>query len=262
MKSYLRLVWVFLRVGVLNEIQYRVNFFVQILQTLIALATGLVVLSLVFEYADSLNGWSQPELLVVMGVHFLIGGVVKMFIQPNMMRLMDEIGQGTLDYTLTKPENAQLLVSVRELQFWQIVDVLTGLVVLGWGLVSLQANMTAVNMASFLLMLFLGITLMYSFWLMIATVTFWVIRVGNIVLIWQSLYQAGRWPVSIYPGWLQLVLTFLVPVAFAVTIPAETFTGRSSLGLMGFAVGLTAVLFFVANRVWRWGLSNYSGASA
>lgn len=262
MKSYLRLVWVFLRVGVLNEIQYRVNFFVQILQTLIALATGLVVLSLVFEYADSLNGWSQPELLVVMGVHFLIGGVVKMFIQPNMMRLMDEIGQGTLDYTLTKPENAQLLVSVRELQFWQIVDVLTGLVVLGWGLVSLQASMTAVNMASFLLMLFLGITLMYSFWLMIATVTFWVIRVGNIVLIWQSLYQAGRWPVSIYPGWLQLVLTFLVPVAFAVTIPAETFTGRSSLGLMGFAVGLTAVLFFVANRVWRWGLSNYSGASA
>lgn len=262
MKSYLRLVWVFLRVGVLNEIQYRVNFFVQILQTLIALATGLVVLSLVFEYADSLNGWSQPELLVVMGVHFLIGGVVKMFIQPNMMRLMDEIGQGTLDYTLTKPENAQLLVSVRELQFWQIVDVLTGLVVLGWGLVSLQASMTAVNMASFLLMLFLGITLMYSFWLMIATVTFWVIRVGNIVLIWQSLYQAGRWPVSIYPGWLRLVLTFLVPVAFAVTIPAETFTGRSSLGLMGFAVGLTAVLFFVANRVWRWGLSNYSGASA
>ncbi len=262
MKSYLRLVWVFLRVGVLNEIQYRVNFFVQILQTLIALATGLVVLSLVFEYADSLNGWSQPELLVVMGVHFLIGGVVKMFIQPNMMRLMDEIGQGTLDYTLTKPENAQLLVSVRELQFWQIVDVLTGLVVLGWGLVSLQASMTAVNMASFLLMLFLGITLMYSFWLMIATVTFWVIRVGNIVLIWQSLYQAGRWPVSIYPGWLQLVLTFLVPVAFAVTIPAETFTGRSSLGLMGFAVGLTAVLFFIANRVWRWGLSNYSGASA
>lgn len=262
MKSYLRLVWVFLRVGVLNEIQYRVNFFVQILQTLIALATGLVVLSLVFEYADSLNGWSQPELLVVMGVHFLIGGVVKMFIQPNMMRLMDEIGQGTLDYTLTKPENAQLLVSVRELQFWQIVDVLTGLVVLGWGLVSLQASMTAVNMASFLLMLFLGITLMYSFWLMIATVTFWVIRVGNIVLIWQSLYQAGRWPVSIYPGWLRLVLTFLVPVAFAVTIPAETFTGRSSLGLIGFAVGLTAVLFFVANRVWRWGLSNYSGASA
>ncbi len=262
MRSYFRLLWVFLRVGVLNEIQYRVNFFVQILQTLIALATGLIVLSLVFEYADSLNGWSQPELLVVMGVHFLIGGVVKMFIQPNMMRLMDEIGQGTLDYALTKPENAQLLVSVRELQFWQIVDVITGFVVLGWGLYSAQARMTASDAISFLLMLFLGITLMYSFWLMIATVTFWVIHIGNIVLIWQSLYQAGRWPVTIYPGWLRLILTFLVPVAFAVTIPAETLTGRSSLGLMGFALGLTAVLFFIANRIWRWGLSNYSGASA
>ena len=58
-------------------------------------------------------------------------------------------------------------------------------------------------------MLFLGVMLMYSFWLMIATSTFWVIRVGNIVVIWQSLYQAGRWPVSIYPTWLRQILTFI-----------------------------------------------------
>ena len=120
MKSYFRLLKVFLRVGILNEVQYRVNFFVQILQTMIALGTGLVVLNLVFEYTTSLNGWSESELLVVMGVHILIGGIIKMIIQPNMMRLMDDIAQGMLDYTLTKPENAQLLVSVRELQFWQI----------------------------------------------------------------------------------------------------------------------------------------------
>ena len=43
-----------------------------------------------------------------------------------MMRLMNDIEQGTLDYMLTKPENAQLLVSVREVRFWQIVDVLAG----------------------------------------------------------------------------------------------------------------------------------------
>ena len=262
MKTYFRLLWIFLRVGVLNELQYRVNFFVQVGQTVIALITGLIVLGLVFDYTTTLNGWSEGELLVVMGVHILIGGVVKMVVQPNMMRLMNDIEQGTLDYILTKPENAQLLVSVQEVRFWQIVDVLTGFAVMGWGLSTLQTSIAIVDVFSFLLMMLLGIILMYSFWLMIASITFWVIRISDIVTIWQSLYQAGRWPVSIYPSWLQLVLTFLVPVAFAVTVPAEIVTGRSSLLQMGFALSLTAVIFTISHFVWKRGLHNYSGASA
>ncbi|VAW31977.1 hypothetical protein MNBD_CHLOROFLEXI01-2968, partial [hydrothermal vent metagenome] len=62
--------------------------------------------------------------------------------------------------------------------------------------------------------------------------------------------------------WLRMILTFLVPVAFAVTVPAEAFTARLSLGTFGLSVGLTAVLFLLSSRIWRWGLRNYSGASA
>ena len=43
-----RVGWLYLKVGVLNELQYRVNFFVQLLQSLIQVGTGLVVLSLVY----------------------------------------------------------------------------------------------------------------------------------------------------------------------------------------------------------------------
>ena len=45
--SALRLTWLYLKVGVMNELQYRVNFFVQLLQSLIQVGTGLVMLSLV-----------------------------------------------------------------------------------------------------------------------------------------------------------------------------------------------------------------------
>ena len=260
--GYLRLLWIYLRVGFMNEVQYRVNFFVQIGQSAIALATGLIVLSLVFSYTDSLNDWSRPELLIVMGVHIMIGGFVQMLIQPNMVRLMDDIGQGTLDYMLTKPENAQLLVSVRELRFWQLVDVIVGIVVIGWGINELQVGMTLWGALGFAITLILGLFILYSFWLMLASLAFWFIRLFEIVQIFQTMYQAGRWPVGIYPNWLRLILTFLVPVAFAVTVPAEAFTARLSVATFGLSVGLTAVLFFIASRIWRWGLSNYSGASA
>jgi ABC-2 type transport system permease protein len=262
MKNYLRLLWIYLRVGIMNEVQYRINFFVQIGQSLTALATGLIVLALLFTYTDSLNNWTQPELLVVMGVHILMGGIIKMFIQPNMVRLMDDIHQGTLDFMLTKPENAQLLVSIREVHFWQFVDIVTGLAVIGWGISMLNTPLTVWATAVFLFTLLLGVIILYSFWLLIASMAFWFIRINDIITIFQTMYQAGRWPVGIYPGWLRFILTFLVPVAFAVTIPSEAFTGRLSPGTLLLATGLTAAIFGVAHLIWRLGLRSYGGASA
>jgi ABC-2 type transport system permease protein len=89
-----------------------------------------------------------------------------------------------------------------------------------------------------------------------------VVRVENILVIFQSMYEAGRWPVGIYPGWLRFTLTFLVPVAFAVTIPAETVSGRLTLDSLAVALGLSVALLVISRWFWRFGLRHYSGASA
>ena len=98
-----RLAYNYLRIGIMNEFQYRANLYIQILQTFIALATGLIGLNLVFSQTSQLGGWNKAELLAVMGVFVLMGGVIRAAIQPNMERLMEEIQEGTLDYALTKP---------------------------------------------------------------------------------------------------------------------------------------------------------------
>jgi ABC-2 type transport system permease protein len=92
--------------------------------------------------------------------------------------------------------------------------------------------------------------------------SFWFVRVENILVIFQSVYEAGRWPVSLYPAWLRFGLTFLVPVAFAVTVPAEALTGRLTWQTGLLAVGLAAALLVISRLVWKVGLRNYSGASA
>ena len=83
-----------LRIGVLNDLQYRVNFALQILQSLLALVTGLVVFSLVYSHTAELNGWTQNELLAVLGVQIMMAGVIHAVIQPNMMRLTEEVQRG------------------------------------------------------------------------------------------------------------------------------------------------------------------------
>jgi len=257
-----RLFGVFFRIGALNELQYRANFAIQVFQSVIALATGLAVIGLVFSQTTHLNDWTQPELLAVMGVHILMGGVIQTFIQPNMVRLMTDVREGTLDFILTKPEDAQVLVSIREVKIWQAVDVLIGLVVLGVGVAQLQASIGPIQAIAFAVALLLGATMIYCFWLILTTGAFWIVRMDEIHELFEGVYQSGRWPVTIYPGWLRISLTYLVPIAFAVTVPAEAITSRLTVETIAIAAVFAAALVVVTRAWWRFGLRHYSGASA
>ncbi len=258
----LRLLWVFFRVGVMGELAYRVNFVVQLFQSVLQLGTALAGLAVVFAYTDSLGGWRPDEILALVGVYLLVGGVIGLVIQPSMEAFIESVREGTLDFTLTKPEDAQLLVSIQGVEIWQAIDIILGLGVLAVALLRLGEKVGPAQAAAFAGMLLAGAAIVYSFWLILATLSFWFVRVENILVIFQSMYEACRWPVSLYPGWLRFGLTFLVPVAFATTVPAEALTGRLDVPTLLGALALAAVLLVVSRLIWRIGLRQYSGASA
>jgi len=258
----IRVGWLYLKMGVLNELQYRVNFFVQVLQSLIQVGTGLVMLSLVYSHTTELNGWSESELLTLIGVQILLGGLIHAFIQPNMERLLEDVQQGTLDYALTKPEDSQVLVSVRQVRIWQIVEMISGLILLIFGLTRVGSSIGALDAVAFACSLTIGAFLIYCFWLIVTTGAFWLVRMEHVLELFEGVYQTGRWPIGVYPGWLKYSVTFLVPVAFAVTVPAEALTSRLHLGTFLLAVGFGIVLFAFTRWFWRYGLRHYSGASA
>ncbi len=257
-----RVGWEFLRIGVMNEVQYRANFFVAVFQSVLALGVGLIVLSLVFSHTTELNGWNHSELLIVLGIQIAMGGLMRATIQPNMLRVTNEVHDGKLDYALTKPEDSQLLVSIREVQIWQLVDVVTGSIVIGFGVSRLEANVGASDALSFAVLLFLGVVLLYCVWLVLATGAFWIVRMWFLTELFEGVYQTGRWPISIYPGWLRYSMTYLVPIGFAVTVPAEAITSRLAWETLVTAVIFTVALFAFARWFWRFGLRHYSGASA
>jgi ABC-2 type transport system permease protein len=258
----LRLGLLFFRIGALNDLQYRANFWLQLLQAAIQLATGLAVLGLVFSQTPALNGWSQPALLAVMGVHFLMGGVIGILIRPSMERLRQDIREGKFDFVLTKPQDAQILASVREIRIWQAVDVLVGAIVLVIAIGMLGQTIGLVEAVAFAVALVLGGLMIYSFWLVLTTIAFWIVRIDEIAELFEGVYQSGRWPVTIYPEWLRVSLTFLVPVAFAVTVPAQAITNRlTPETLLGAAV-FAVVALIVSRAFFRIGLRRYSGASA
>ncbi len=257
-----RVAWLFLKVGVLNELQYRVNFFVSLFQSLIQVGTGLAVLALVYSHTDELNGWSESELLAVLGVQILLGGVIRAAIQPNMQRLMEDVRQGTLDYALTKPEDSQVLVSVRQFRIWQVTDVISGLILLGVGIAGVERSVGVLDALAFGGALSLGALMIYCFWLVITTGAFWIVRMEHVLELFEGIYLTGRFPVGVYPSWLRYSVTFLVPIAFAVTVPAEALTSRLEWETLLLSLGFAGVLLAFTRWFWSFGLRHYSGASA
>lgn len=253
----------YLKLGALNVLQYRANFVFELLGNVFGVLTAIATFALIFGQTDALNGWTSDQLVALIGIQVLVGGLTGLVIRPSMQQLMENIRLGTLDFMLTKPADSQVLASVAQVNVAATADVAGGIIVLTLALVRLGGAIGPGEAITFVIVLLAGVVIVYSFLLILSTMAFWFVKLDNIMVIFNSMFNgAGAWPITIFPGWMRVSLTFIIPVAFAVTIPAQSLTGRLSPGLALGAVALAAGFTIAGRWFWRFGLKHYTGASA
>jgi ABC-2 type transport system permease protein len=258
----LAIFWVFAKLGFQNEAAYRANFWVQIFESVLNVGSALAAVAVIFARTETIAGWRAPELISLLGVYFVVYGAIQVVISPSLTKFMEDVRSGALDFTLTKPADAQLLVSLSEVRVWKLVDLALGLAILASGLSRISAGIGGWQALGFGIALVAGAITVYSFWMVLATCAFWFVRLENLLMIFWNMYQAGRWPVDVYPRWLRFTLTGLVPVALAVTVPAEALAGRLSAGNLVLACAVALALAVGSRWFWKVGMRRYSGASA
>ena len=124
---YFRLLKTFYKNAILAELEYRANFFVNIVTNLFWLSWSLIGLQVFFNHTDQIGGWTYDEALVVIGVFNVAFGFMEVFLTPNILEIGNQVRLGTLDFVLTKPINSQFMVSMRTMVFWKLSDILLGL---------------------------------------------------------------------------------------------------------------------------------------
>jgi ABC-2 type transport system permease protein len=72
----------------------------------------------------------------------------------------------------------------------------------------------------------------------------------------------ARYPVSLYPGWLRLLLTWVIPVGIITTVPAGVLTGVTSVKMLAGMIVLAIALMIAASALFRFGLRHYKSASS
>ncbi len=89
-----------------------------------------------------------------------------------------------------------------------------------------------------------------------------VSNIALIILLFNSVVQMARYPLTLYPGWLRLLLTWVLPVGLMTTRPAQALTSKVTWPFFGGGVVLAVALFVGASGLFHLGLRRYASASS
>jgi ABC-2 type transport system permease protein len=257
---YLNIVQLFWRTAIAAELEYRLNFVFAALSSLGGLAGSLFSLFLFYRKGYNFQGWTWQEALIVVGIFTFLEGFSSTFLASNLNRIVKHVQDGTLDFVLLKPISSQFWLSFHSFSLWGLPDMVFGLMI-----VLYAGSLLGVGIGAYLLSaipILFGVMIIYSLWFILGATSIWFTKIYNITEVLRGLLAAGRFPIGAYPAAYRFFFTFVIPVAFLTTVPAQTLLGRGDSVWIMAGGCLAVVLLVVSNYFWRFALRFYTSASS
>lgn len=260
MTRYINILKLFWSTALAAELEYRLNFAIATLSSLGNLSGSLFGLFLFYRTGYTFHGWNWEEALLVLGVFTLLQGFSTTFLAPNLNRIVKHVQEGTLDFVLLKPVSSQFWLSFRTISPWGFPEIVfSGILI---GLAGSRLQFTAFDYIQSAIPLLFGMVSLYSIWFILGATSIWFVKIYNVTEVLRGLMEAGRFPMAAYPAIYRFFFTFVVPVAFLTTVPAEAMLGRSNpIWLLGSSI-LAVGLFLASGIFWRFALRFYTSASS
>ncbi len=257
---YMRLLGVQLRASLLLSLQYRSDFILDGAVEVFWMATAIVPLLVVYRLRSNIAGWRLGEALMVMGWFTFLEGVLEGAINPSLVSVVEHIRKGTLDFVLIKPADSQFLVSTARFQPWRSINVVTALGLFACGFRLLGRGPSASDVFAAAFMMVVAVAVLYSLWILTVSTAFYVVRIDNLTYLFSAIFDAARWPISVFHGIVRMVLTFVIPLAVMTTLPAQALLGTLSLRSALAAVVGAGVALAVSRAVWKISVARYTSA--
>lgn len=259
---YLRLVAIQLRMSIAIGAQYRWDFLVNGALAVVWTLLGLVPLWVAFHARPSVEGWTFGGVLVVVGWFTLLKSVLEGAVNPSLVQVVDQIRQGTLDFVLIKPADAQFLVSTARFEPWRVIDSIGGFVILGWALALERRAPSPTNLATAVVLFAAATAVLYSLWILVIAAAFYVVRLDNLAYLFNAIFDFARWPVSIFKGGYRFLFTFVIPLAIMTTFPAQALLGTLAPRTAIASLAGSFVFALAARTVWNRAIARYTSASS
>ncbi|THV30656.1 ABC transporter permease [Glycomyces paridis] len=205
--------------------EYPADFWVMALAGTFWQVVLFAFLSILFANVNAIVGWGYHEMLVLAGFLGLAWSSTAL-LWDGIWDTGKMIVEGDMDYRLTRPAPVIVQVASKHVGMQVFGEVTLGLVMLVTGWIGAGISPALIPAAIFLLACaavveaaLLTIANAANFWMKgrVPVLAFALTELQN---------EAMRFPLTVFPAAVRLVLTFGLPLAFASFVPAQILTGR------------------------------------
>ena len=261
-RRYLRLYGAVARYCLSRELEYRTNLAFNLLRETLYALLQIAFVDIIFLNVDAIGDWTANRMLVLMGTYTFVANTTYALFWETLTSLSSLINTGELDLVLTKPMSAQFYVSVRRIAFMNLAPATFGIAIAGWGIGRLGIVPSFLDVAAYAVLCVCAVAVCYALWFCSVLGAFWAGRLSNAGAIFEPVVSMARVPTSSLAGPLRLAFTFVLPLAFVGTVPAQAILGVSELWHVPYAIALAVALVMASNRLWHRALRAYSSASS
>lgn len=261
-RIHLRMITHFWRMSIARETQYRANFLTLGLVAIVETLMTILPMLLLYNFTDSIAGWSQAETIALVGFFRVALAVHELIASGGAYRLSQDIEKGDLDLVLIRPINAQFYVALRYVSLPQVVNVVIGALVCGLGLWQSDIRISGVGAAYASILFLAGVVLFNVAILAGSYIAFRTTTVEGLNWMLQDVADMGRYPISFYPMVIRVFLTGVMPVAFVTTFPMDALRGSVGWGMCAVAVVFAGLAVVGLRWWWNNSVRHYASASS
>ena len=255
-------------IAIRGQMQYRGAFLLMVVGTFVTSMVQAIGIWALFDRFGNLGVWSVAH------VAFLYGTINIVFASVDITaRGFDTFGSslirtGQFDRFLLRPASIVILVAAREVALHKVGQLLQGILVLTYALVTLEIDWTLGRIALYVF----AVSSMYAFFYAIqivrATMSFWTIESLEILnTVSHGGMEAAQYPMSIYKESFTNFFTYVIPLACVAYFPmvgvldvpdplGSTLVTQSLAPLAGFA------FFGVCLAFWFFGVKSYKSTGS
>ncbi|MDE7273622.1 MAG: ABC-2 family transporter protein [Lachnospiraceae bacterium] len=265
-KYYVSVAAALTRHSVQSRLEYPFMLAGHVLANCIQWVVGFATIRFVVDAFGSLGGWGYESLAFLYGMSVLSHGLsVVFFIQTWYMSYC--VVEGEYDMFLLRPMGVLFQFLFQDFNLIGITDIIPGLMVFFYGCAKVHMTVNFTNVLMILFTIIGGTLIRGAVWIFCGTLSFWTKSTANFTDMVGALFErVSMYPLTIYPKWVQVLFTFLLPLAWITFYPVKDILGMEenvmpvSLAIISLGVGVA--LFALSCGFFRIGMHRYESAGS
>ena len=172
-KRYLKIYFKYLKFDLIYDMNYRASFLIQIAVEVFYAIVNIIFFNVLYSNIKEIVGWTYWEIIFLLGVEsIMVELIVGLVFAYGTNNLPSRIKDGEIDFTLMKPINSFIALTIIQPYATSLFAVVPGIYLISIAAPNIHFQLTIINIISGLIILFCGFILTYSVMVIISSLSF------------------------------------------------------------------------------------------